>query len=333
MTTDTTLHGEGTEAVLLRWSAQGPTDAEVIAYCDAAIAELESTPTDFEKNVQEVGVWANDIDASFDQTTRKFSDIVKKYGKDFPELKGYSDEWQGYNKRWVANLLLSRDVASEQAGVLNRFDNVFLEIVQEIETDQDREDAIVELQNFVEEDHSSSQEMSQAFHVLKRDIDHFVVRLDTYLADKKVELLNAAKTLRADIDSLQAQISDLDKQVIRLAVASTALGKLQVERNNKARQLEQKEKELADVNRKQQALAQLQTDIDGLKPDISLICERLVLFGEIWSSTILKGGLGAKTNKAFIKQVELARKTCTPTRIGLERYATELENRARALGE
>ena len=93
-------------------------------------------------------------------------------------------------------------------------------------------------------------------------------------------------------------------QVIRLAVASTALGKLQVERNSaylqwkeftrvvkalidKARQLEQKEKELADVNRKQQALAQLQTDIDGLKPDISLICERLVLFGEIWSSVSL----------------------------------------------
>jgi hypothetical protein len=35
----------------------------------------------------------------------------------------------------------------------------------------------------------------------------------------------------------------------------------------------------------------------------------------------------------FIKEVELARDTCTPTRIGLERYATELENRARDGGE
>jgi hypothetical protein len=50
--------------------------------------------------------------------------------------------------------------------------------------------------------------MSQAFIVLKRDIDHFVVRLDTYLADKKVELLDAAKTLREEIDQLQAQISE-----------------------------------------------------------------------------------------------------------------------------
>jgi hypothetical protein len=98
MATVTALPVEDPEAVLLRWKAQGPTDAEVIAYCDAAIAELESTPTDFENNVQQVGVWANDIDAAFDRTTRSFSDIVKKYGKDFPELSGFFNEWQGYNK-------------------------------------------------------------------------------------------------------------------------------------------------------------------------------------------------------------------------------------------
>lgn len=31
----------------------------------------------------------------------------------------------------------------------------------------------------------------------------------------------------------------------------------------------------------------------------------------------------------FIKEVQLARDTCTPTRIGLEKYAVELENRGR----
>ncbi|KAJ2918276.1 hypothetical protein MD484_g2100, partial [Candolleomyces efflorescens] len=353
METDTTPLGEGTEAL----RAQGPTDAEVITYCSAAIAELNRAPTDFEKNVQEVGVWANDIDASFDRTTRKFSDLVKKYGKDYPGLKDYSNEWQGYNKRWVTNLLLSRDVASEQSGVLNRFENVFLEMIQTIKTEQDRLDAILELQSFVEEDHSSSQKMSQAFFVLKQDIAHFVVRLDAYLADKKVALSNAVKTLQADVNRLQAQISDLDKKVIRLVVTTTALGKLQAERNNKARQFEQKEKELADANRKQQALAQLQTDIDGLEPDISLICERLVDFSEIWTSVSLcpsgtddvesRAQIDNKWSKSlsmskehvltpqqrFIIEVELARKTCTPTRIGLEKYATELENRPRAREE
>lgn len=50
--------------------------------------------------------------------------------------------------------------------------------------------------------------MSQAFLVLKRDIDYFVKRLDEYLAEKKVELLDAAKTLRSEIDALQTQISE-----------------------------------------------------------------------------------------------------------------------------
>ncbi|KAJ2918841.1 hypothetical protein MD484_g1628, partial [Candolleomyces efflorescens] len=329
--TATTLLGEGAEEILLRWKAQGPTDAEVIAYCDAAIAELDSNPTEFQKNVQEVGVWANEIDASFDRITRNLSDIVTKYGKDFPKLSEFSDEWTGYNKRWVADLLLSRNVASEQAGVLNRFDKVFLEIVQEIKTEQDRLDAITELQSFIDEDHTSSQQMSQAFLTLKRDIDHFVVRLDAYLADKKVELLDLVKTLRADIDNLQAQISDLDKKlkqiedasialvacglllgIIGLAVSGTVLGAFQAERNGKAQQLQQKEKQLEDANRKQQALAQVQTDIDGLKPDITLISEKLVLFGEIWSSVqsqamqfqaSLKGGLAATTNKASLSPV------------------------------
>jgi hypothetical protein len=77
--------------------AQGPTDAEVIAYCDGAMAELKSNPTTFEKNVEEVGVSANDIDAAFVRTTRSFSDVVRKYGRDFSELAGFYNEWAGYN--------------------------------------------------------------------------------------------------------------------------------------------------------------------------------------------------------------------------------------------
>jgi hypothetical protein len=49
-------------------------------------------------------------------------------------------------------------------------------------------------------------------------------------------------------------------------------------------QLNGKEQELAIVNQKQEALAHLQTEFDGVKPDIDLICQRLVLFAEIWSS-------------------------------------------------
>ncbi|KAF6744295.1 hypothetical protein DFP72DRAFT_826182, partial [Ephemerocybe angulata] len=49
----------------------------------------------------------------------------------------------------------------------------------------------------------------------------------------------------------------------------------------------------------------IKSDFDGLRPDIALICEKLVLFAEIWSSVrsqtvqfqeTLEGGMDALTN-------------------------------------
>lgn len=57
---------------------------------------------------------------------------------------------------------------------------------------------------------------------------------------------------------------------------------------DKASELKGKQDALAEVNRKQEALANLQSDFDGVKPDIALICEKLVLFAEIWSAVSSK---------------------------------------------
>jgi hypothetical protein len=50
------------------------------------------------------------------------------------------------------------------------------------------------------------------------------------------------------------------------------------------KKLEKKQAELRVVNEKQQALAELKTQFDILKPDIALIADQLVLFGDIWDS-------------------------------------------------
>lgn len=52
----------------------------------------------------------------------------------------------------------------------------------------------------------------------------------------------------------------------------------------KGKELSDKKKELEDVNRKQKAIAKVKSEFDGLKPDIVLICEKLVLFADIWNS-------------------------------------------------
>ena len=48
--------------------------------------------------------------------------------------------------------------------------------------------------------------------------------------------------------------------------------------------LSDKKEELEEVNRLQKALAELKTQFDIMKPDIALICEKLVIFGNIWDS-------------------------------------------------
>jgi len=345
------------QKVLDTWSASAEgkaSDDEVIKFADGALALLadDSQAAIFANNVKQVGTWANQIDAAFDRVARSFDDMVDKYGRDFPGFSDYNVEWKGYIARWVAHLSLSRDVASESAALLHRFDQVFLDMVESIVTEQDRKDVIVELQQFIDEKHDRSVEMSAGFLSLKRDIEDFVLRLDQFIVDKGVELEAEAKQLKLDIDGLNADIETLDGKIkdaetalkvaggllsiIGLIVAGSVLAGFQAQRNGKLSDLAAKQAALAEVNRKQQALAHLKSDFDGVKPDIALICEKLVLFAEIWSSvrsqtvqfqTMLKGGMGAITNMRFKKEVRLARELCTPLRAGLEKYAVELENR------
>ncbi|KAJ2912041.1 hypothetical protein MD484_g8367, partial [Candolleomyces efflorescens] len=338
------------------WRASGgPSQEEQDQYINGAIKSLGDPEqvVQFQQNVEEVGVWANDVDAAFDRVTRGFVDIVAKYGKDFPGLSAFLADWKTYNTRWVALLLLSRNVASEQIG----FDQVFLDLIETIKTEKDRLDAITELQSFIDEDHSQPGNMAEGFMDLKNDIDDFVVRFDAYVAEKGAELEQQAKSLQAEIDVLRAQIMKLDLEILAATVAllagaegaATLIGILGVivagtilavkigERSNKSNQLSRKRKELEEVNRKQVALAHLATDFNGLRPDISLVCDKLVMFGEIWQSvrsqsirfqTHLKLGMEAVHEERFLQEIELARDTCPPLEEGLLRYATKLENRA-----
>ncbi|KAJ2916563.1 hypothetical protein MD484_g3870, partial [Candolleomyces efflorescens] len=334
--------------------ATDPSDQDKLDFANAALEQLsdDQAVQQFEDNVKQVGTWANQVDASFDTVTRKFEQMVETYGKQFPGFSSYKDEWVGFDTRWVALLSKSRDVASEHVAILKRFDKVYLDMVQAIVTEQDRLDVIKELQVFIDEPHDDSIAMSNGFLTLKRDIVDFIGRLYQWITDQGTQLENEAKQLKLDIDTLQGEIEELDGKIetttkalaacgiclclIGVVVAGSVLAAYKTQRNDKADQLLEKQKALKDVNDKQQALANLKSDYDGMQPDISLICEKLVLFAEIWSSVrsqsiefqnILKGGLGAVTNMGFKAQVRLAQATCQPLENGLEKYATELENR------
>ncbi|KAG8686405.1 hypothetical protein FRC08_012520 [Ceratobasidium sp. 394] len=229
-------------------------------------------------------------------------------------------------------------------------------MIQEIKTDQDREDAIKELGQFANEDHTGSENMARGFTSLKADIERFVVRFKGWVKETRTELKEQAYELKQKIEELTTSIEELDKAIvgattallasaaavetmvgiIGLVVAGTVLAVLVATRIDKTIEISDRRKELEEVNRKQQALAQVKTQFDGLKPDIALICSRLALFGEIWSSIraqslkfqeTLNGGMETVTNERFKKEVQLARKLCRPLRNGLEKYATQLAGR------
>ncbi|CAE6431798.1 unnamed protein product [Rhizoctonia solani] len=337
------------------WSAgSGPSDEEVIKYATAMIEQLEEAETqeEFAKNVEQVGTWANDVDEAFSRVNYSLKNIYDKHGEDFPRLGGFKDEFVEYKERWITLLSKSRNAASETVAFLKRFDQVFLDMVEQIETDQDRKDVIKELEAFSKEPSDEYTTLSQGFHELKRDIGNFVVRFYDFIETTNTECEEEAVRLAGEIKGLEGEIEELDGKIkdattalvvtgsllfaLGAVVAGSILADYKSKRNGKAAELASKQKELDEVNRKQKALAQLKTEFDGLQPDINLICDRLVLFAEIWTSVqhqstefarYLKGGMEAITNMRFKKEVRLARKACAPLQAGLEKYATKLENR------
>ncbi|RXW11419.1 hypothetical protein EST38_g14436 [Candolleomyces aberdarensis] len=216
-------------------------------------------------------------------------------------------------------------------------------------------DCIKEFIAFSEEEHATSKTMASNFRALESDVRGFGERFSDYLAAKKVELDQQAAALKVQIDEIQKAIegwnlkarfrcivgallalgAGLAAGLWSLVVTGISLAYFIYERIKAEIDLREKKAELEEVNRKQRELAELKSRFDGLKPDIALIAEKLVVFGNIWDTVstqikefgaILETGLDSLNNEEFRLQVTLARKTCIPLRNGLAKYAVNLEN-------
>ncbi|KAJ2924807.1 hypothetical protein H1R20_g12281, partial [Candolleomyces eurysporus] len=321
-------------------------------FAKAAIEALNDPQNlaQFEKDIENIGNSAVQIDQAFDRVSRGFKAMVENHGSDFPEVAGYRKEWDGYKVRWVRYLWQSRDVASEMTAVLRRYDEVFLSMIDDIKTESDLRDCVKEFVAFSEEEHTTSKTMANNFRTLESDVRGFGERFSTYLAAKKVELEQQATALKVEIDEIQKAIEGWNLKIIgallslgaglaaglwTLAVTGISLAYFIAERIRAEIELRKKQGELDEVNRKQRELAELKSRYDGLKPDIALIAEKLVVFGNIWDSVstqikefgaILETGLDSLNNEEFRLQVTLARKTCVPLRNGLAKYAVNLEH-------
>jgi hypothetical protein len=354
MATAAVLSPEDAHSILLRWQEFGPGETEHDAFVEDALAQLNDSEQvkTFQDNISQIADAAMQIDKTFSDIDRTLDWLAKVvFPLVFPELLAYYNQWKDFKNRWRDCLFKSSAVAADSIDFLTRFDTVYLNMVEQIQTDQDRIAAINALREFTEERHDGSVEMSQGFLGIKRDIEAFVASFDQWAIDKNIELEQQAKQLRKDIDGLQKDIESLDVKIkdaklalaisggllffIGLIVAKGVLNSLQSQRRSKADQLSSKQSQLEAIKLQQQLLGQLICGFDGWKPDIALICDKLVVFAETWSSvrsqTVqfrehLLGGMDAVTNLRFKMEVRLARAVCLPLIEGLVKYKAAIDN-------
>ena len=77
------------------------------------------------------------------------------------------------------------------------------------------------------------------------------------------------------------------EQLLGVVAAEATLILLIARRLDTELKLQQAQSDLAKVNATQAALAYIETEFAGLKPDIVLICQKLGLFGDIWQNVSL----------------------------------------------
>ncbi|KIJ58202.1 hypothetical protein HYDPIDRAFT_171360 [Hydnomerulius pinastri MD-312] len=288
------------------------------------------------------------------------------HGSDFPGLATYKDRWTTYKDRWTTLLQQSRDLANLTSANYKQYDQVFLNIVQNVQDKQEMVEAAEALSMFSEEKPVGIPlDISQKFLDLRNDVERFQKEFNDYIETQRVQLLQLAKVLQQEIDGLLKQIDGLTAAVLpdfnvasgpsiifaftadfgshcahrrwRLVEPGIAIIGLAISRAQKQKELAVKQAELAEVNRKQEALAHIKSEFDGLDPDIKIISSSLSLFADIWRQFHGEAEEFAKVlrdvqnptsiPRVFKLRVELARTIARPLQEALEAYANTIGTR------
>ncbi|KAJ2923431.1 hypothetical protein H1R20_g13660, partial [Candolleomyces eurysporus] len=210
--------------IIERWKTEGITDEERDPFLEAAVGATSRTDLQgFQEIISGIADSAKKIDAAFDQVDSSFTWITTlELVVQYPDILNYYAQWKGYKDRWRSCLHQSFNVADESIDILKRFDQVYLSQVENIQTEQDRLNAIEALQQFIDEKHDHSDTMSRDFLDLKRDIQYFVEKFGQWVAEKGLIVDAITIALKSLIDSIQKEIEDIDA-LIRYVKESLAI--------------------------------------------------------------------------------------------------------------
>ncbi|KAJ2925335.1 hypothetical protein H1R20_g11797, partial [Candolleomyces eurysporus] len=286
-------------AVVKQWNQNGFSTDTKYEFVDTAIEHI-NTLEDLEEKLSGVGSAARAVDATLDGIAQTFQspDLAAAWSFQVGlELMGFGIQSLTFKGRWEDLLKLSCKVGNDTKDVLRRFDQVYLDKVENIQTDEDRLEAIKALGEFTNESQDRSDEMSRSLLEFKRAVAHFVERFGGWVASKGLVPSLTANVLKTQINNLLAQIEEFDRKIREakesLAIAGSALlfigmrafpnvvQVLQAQREAKVKELRDAQQSLRNLE--QHGILRLLAKLDSWKPELQLLCQQLIFFSEIWS--------------------------------------------------
>ncbi|KAG5636115.1 hypothetical protein H0H81_009047 [Sphagnurus paluster] len=300
-----------------------------------------------------VGEEAIQTQKSFRNIKDKFDDFVKT----FPDVLTYAQSWDKLYDRWFKAFHESQDYASATAtNYQDDLVGVVLELVSRVDLD-DEKDVNKQVERL---DRFSKQapppeipaKYEDAFTNLNYDVKKFRVDFTDYLTKKGKEVTNKIKKIEGELKTLEDQLTKLNKQVhdwkIGLAstawlpivggvIAGTGLAVVTKKRDEQAKKVKDKTKELDDANKEQAELQKMVTAFSVLEHDFDTINASLFHLSKIWAdmrsmsiqfSTMLKKAAQykGKDEEEFQLALEHAKASAKPLHDSLIAYATHVGN-------
>lgn len=138
-------------------------------------------------------------------------------------------------------------------------------------------------------------------------------------------------------DSSRAEILVHGRNLLHITITVGILGlpaisTLMAQRDEKKQSLKSAQRSLFELN--QGIPLELMDKLEGWRPDLDQMFDRMVTMAEVWSSvrsqavqfrSHIEGGLDAATNMRFKNEVKLAREVCAPMKECLHEYMEGLD--------
>ncbi|KAF6748035.1 hypothetical protein DFP72DRAFT_917940 [Ephemerocybe angulata] len=151
-----------------------------------------SSPDSYISRISSLSSEAIAIDKGVDRATRDATEFETKYISDFGLVTDLKTSTHLFSSRWVNVLQQTRDAASSISGWYQRFDQVFLDMINDIASDGDAKDVADEFRAWINEPYPSTTYNLNDVPGLKKSFND-IERLVTAESQNVIQILEGNK--------------------------------------------------------------------------------------------------------------------------------------------